>query len=93
MNMGAVDLVREFCEKNADKYYICENYPEMKMSGRRCVGIAVRDGDSYMEMLMGLTRFLDENGFGDPDFEFEGMAVDELGQDTIVYFPAMKRDG
>ena len=90
--MKAVDLVREFCEQNEDKYYIYERYSGRGMFGRNCVGIVVRNGFSHMKMIMELTKFLDENEFDDPALEFEGIAVDDLGLDTIVYFPYMKGD-
>lgn len=88
--MKAADLVREFCEKNEDKYYVYENYSGRGMFGRRCVGVVVRNGNSYMQMMMKLTKFLGDNDFDDFNLEFEGMSVDELGLDTIVYFPYMK---
>ncbi len=90
--MKAADLVREFCEQNIDKYYIYENYSGRGMFGRRCTGVVVRNGNSYMSMLMELTRFLCDNDFDDLTLEFEGVSTDDLGMDTIVYFPYMKGD-
>ena len=37
-----------------------------------------------------LNAILDENDYEDQDLELENPAVDELGLDTIVYFPHMK---
>ncbi len=88
--MKAVDLVRDFCENNADKYYIYENYSGRGMFGRQCTGVVVKQGNSYMQMLMELTQFLNDNDFDDMALEFEGVSMDELGLDTIVYFPYMK---
>ncbi len=88
--MKVADLVEEFCECNADKYYIYENYSGRGMFGRRCVGIVVRNGSFYMKMLMKLTKYFEAKGFDDVNFELEGMAVDELGLETIVYFPNME---
>lgn len=35
-------------------------------------------------------KFLDDHDFDDADFELENPAIDDLGLDTIVYFPNMK---
>ncbi len=88
--MKAADLVREFCEQNEEKYYIYENYSGRGMFGRRCTGVVVRNGNSYMKMMMELTKYLGDKDFDDVDLEFEGMSVDELGLDSIVYFPNMR---
>ncbi len=88
--MKAVDLVREFCECNADKYYIYERYSGRGMFGRNCVGIVVKHGNSYIEMMAALTRYFDEHDFDDALLEFEGASADALGLDTIVYFPCME---
>ncbi len=37
-------------------------------------------------------KHLGENDFDDAGLEFEGMSVDALGLDTIVYFPYMRVD-
>lgn len=60
------------------------------MFGRKCLGVVVRNGYSYIEMLMNLTHYFDECDLEDEDLELEGVAVDDLGLDTIVYFPNMK---
>ncbi len=88
--MKAADLVREFCEQNEDNYYVYENYSGRGMLGKKCLGIVVRNGNSYMKMMMELTKYLDENEFDDSALEFEGVAVDDLGLDAIVYFPRME---
>lgn len=43
-----------------------------------------------MEMLMELTKFFDDCGIDDSDLETEGVSCDELGLDTIVYFPKIE---
>lgn len=88
----AADLVREFCEHNADKYYIYEKYSGKGMFGKQCTGIVVKHGNSFMSMIMELTQFLCDNDFDDMALEFEGVTCDDLGLDTIVYFPYMKGD-
>lgn len=84
------DAVRQFVELSGDKYSIYENYSGRCMFGRKCLGVVVRNGYSYMEMLINLTRYLDENNLADKNFELEGVSVDDLGLDTIVYFPNME---
>lgn len=60
------------------------------MLGKRCLGIVVRNGNSYMKKMMELTKFLDAKNFDDVNFELEGVAVDDLGLDAVVYFPRME---
>ena len=60
------------------------------MFGEKCLGIVVRQGNSYMEMLMKLTQYLDDNSIEDAGLQMEGVSVDELGLDSIVYFPKIQ---
>ena len=84
------DLIRRFCnESKDDAYEVYENYSGRGMFGRRTIGIVVKQGNSYLDMLTRLTRFLEEAEFDDP-LSLEGVAVDELGLDVIVYFPAIR---
>ena len=69
------------------EYSIYENYSGRFMFGEKCLGIVVRQGNSYMEMLMKLTQYLDDNSIEDAGLQMEGVSVDELGLDTVVYFP------
>lgn len=85
----AVELIKEFCASNTDAYEIYLRYSGRWMLGRECIGIVVRHGCSYMDMIVKLTRFLDDNNYTDPEFLLEGLAVDELGLDTVVYFPRL----
>ena len=60
------------------------------MYGRMTIGIIVRQDQNYFEMFAELTRYLESKGFEDPLMELEGTAIDELGLDVIVYFPAIQ---
>lgn len=84
------DVIKKFCEENSNAYSIYEGYSGRNMFGRKCLGIVVKQGNSYMEMLMELTKYLDDNNIKDSDLELEGVCVDELGMDTIVYFPKIE---
>lgn len=81
------DLIKYFSENNSDKYYFYENYSGTEGSDRKYLGIVVRERYSYMQMLMELTSYLEENDFEDVHFELENLAVEDFGQDVIVYFP------
>lgn len=50
----------------------------------------IKKGYSYMDFLAKLTTYLQEHDYDDTDFYLEGIAVDELGLDTIVYFPRIE---
>ncbi len=84
------DLVREFCAQSDNNYEVYENYSGRNMFGRKTIGIIVKEGHSYLEMMMELTRYLESKEFDDPLLELEGVAIDELGLDVIVYFPAIR---
>lgn len=84
--MMIVELIRNFVKEH-DNYGICENYSGKGTSGRNCIGIVVSQGDSYMQCLTELTRYLDNQQYDDADFRLEGISVDETGSDYIVYFP------
>lgn len=88
--MEVKDLIREFCDAHSDKYYVYENYSGRFMFGAKCIGIVVRSGYSYLEMLMSLTKYLDEMGYKDEGLLLEGVSIDELGLDTVVYFPKIQ---
>ena len=75
------DLIVKFCNKESDKYEVYE---------KECFGIIVKSGFMYMEMLCGLTEFLDKEDLNGEELEFsEGMVIEEMGQDVVVYFPRM----
>ncbi len=84
------DLIRGFCAQSENKYEVYENYSGRAMFGRKTIGIVVKQGNSYLDMLMQLTRYLESKEFDDPLLELEGVAIDELGLDVIVYFPAIR---
>ena len=89
------DLIREFCAQSENDYKVYENYSGRYMFGRLTIGIVVKQGQNYFEMLAQLTSFLeaneiDEQLLGQLLDELEGVAVDDLGLDTIVYFPAIQ---
>lgn len=89
------NLIRGFCNESENSYEVYENYAksittplgEMTVT---TIGIVVKEGGSYMDMLAQLTSYLEEKGFDDPLLELEGTGADELGPDTIVYFPAIQ---
>lgn len=62
------------------------------MFGRNCLGVVVSQQDSFMDFIIKLTKYLDDNGIEDVDFSLEGVSYDALGLDTIVYFPNIGDD-
>ena len=88
--MRVSNLIKKFCEENSDKYYVYENYSGRFMFGKTCLGIVVKNGFSQMEMLIKLTEYVDKEDLVGDELEFsEGVSIDELGLDTIVYFPIL----
>ena len=83
--------IRGFCALPESEFYEAyENYSGRYMFGRKTIGIIVKEDHNYFEMLMRLARYLESKGFDDPLLELEGVAVDELGLDVVVYFPAIR---
>lgn len=86
--MRVRNLIKKFCEENSDRYYVYEKYSGRFMFGKTCLGIVVRNGFSHMEMLIKLTEYINGTDLSGAELEFsEGVLIDELGLDMIVYFP------
>ena len=81
------DLIREFCKENDFKIY--EDYSGRMMFGRKTIGIILKPEQNLFDVLAQLTRFLESKDFDDPQ-ELEGVSIDELGLDAILYFPAIR---
>lgn len=84
--MTVEEAIRSYVDEN-EQYEIYENYSGRGMFGRSCLGVVVKQGYSFMEFIINLTRCMDDNDVDDIDFKLEGVTYDNLGLDTIVYFP------
>ena len=84
--MKIAEGIRQFVSDNT-QYRLYEGYSGRGMFGKKCLGVVVRSGDSFMAFLIALTKYLDEQGIEDMDCELESASYDDLGKDTIVYFP------
>ena len=84
--MTVEEAIRNFVVEN-EGYMLHENYAGRFMFGRTCLGVVVRNGYSYMDFMFKLTKYLEENSVDDADLKLEGVSTDNMGLDTIVYFP------
>ena len=84
--MTVEEAIRNYVDEN-DQYELYEKYSGRCMFGRKCLGIIVKQGYSFMDFIINLTKYMDNNGVEDTDFSLEGASYDSLGLDTIVYFP------
>ena len=84
--MKIAEGIRQFVSDNT-QYSLYEGYSGRGMFSKKCLGVVVRSGDSFMDFLIELTKYLDEQGIEDMDCELESASYDDLGKDTIVYFP------
>lgn len=82
--------IRRFCLASENNYKVYEGYSGRAMFGRKTIGIVVKEGHSYLDMMMELTRYLEAEEFEDSLMELEGVSVDSLGLGSIVYFPAVQ---
>lgn len=84
--MTVEEAIRNYVSEH-EKYEIYENYSGRGMFGRKCLGVVVKQGYSFMDFIIKLTKYMDDNNVDDVDFKLEGTTYDNLGLDTVVYFP------
>lgn len=84
--MTVEEAIKNFVNEN-NQYELYENYSGRCMFGMTCLGVIVQQNDSFMDFIIKLTKYLDDNDVDDVDFKLEGATYDNLGLDTIVYFP------
>ena len=84
--MTVEEAIRSYVDEN-EQCEIYENYSGRGMFGRSCLGVVIKQGYSFMDFIINLTKYMDNNGVEDTDFSLEGASYDSLGLDTIVYFP------
>ena len=78
--MTVAEAIREYVnETEGLEFY--EQKPE------KGLGILVKGDNSYMETVMELTQYFDDNNVDDVKLELEGMYVECQGDDVIVFFP------
>ena len=82
------DLVRSFCKENNFEAY--ENYSGKFMFGKRTIGVVVKADQNLFDVFARLTRYLESKDFEDSYMELEGVSIDDLGLDAIVYFPHIR---
>jgi hypothetical protein len=86
--MRVKEAIEKFVESNKCYRlyhgYLVQGVPDIDT---KCLGVIIPKDYSYMEFLAKLTEYLDENSVDDADLELDGMGVDNLGQDTVIYFP------
>ena len=87
--MSVKEAIRNFLEEN-EVYEIYDNFFIQDMSGEKCLGIEMPEGTLFMDFLMDLTAYMDENDVDDADLELEGASYEEMGDKTIVYFPQIE---
>lgn len=84
--MKLKELLEKFCEEHEEYEYISDD-GSLTQEDARGIGISVPEENSYMEMLMELTAFLDENRFDDADLELSNPTIQELPGKVVVFFP------
>lgn len=87
--MTVEEAIRNFVEEN-EGYKLYEDYSGRFMFGKRCLGVVVKNGYSYMDFMLRLTKYLEENNVDDTDLKLEGVSTDNMGVDTIIYFPQIE---
>lgn len=80
--MTVEEAIKNFINES-EQYEIYENYSGRGMFGRTCLGVIVQQNDSFMDFIIKLTKYLDDNDVDDVDFKLEGATYDNLGLDHI----------
>ena len=80
-----VGLMEEFCTIHNESCRFRRDYSGRGMFGRSCVGIVC--SGNPQEMLAGLCDFLYNNGIVSVKDALENICQDNMGKDTILYFP------
>lgn len=83
--------IESFVSEN-EQYELYENYSGRGMFGRSCLGVVIKQGYSFMDFIINLTKYMDNYDVDDIDFKLEGATYDNLGLDTVVYFPNIGGD-
>lgn len=89
--MTVEEAIRNYVDEN-DQYKLYEGYSGRCMFGRKCLGVVVKQGYSFMDFIINLTRYMDSYDVDDIDFKLEGATYDNLGLNTVVYFPNIGGD-
>lgn len=87
--MSVKEAIRNFLEEK-EVYEIYDNFFIPDKSGEECLGIEMPEGTLFMDFLMDLTAYMEENDVDDADLELEGASYEEMGDKTIVYFPQIE---
>ena len=87
--MSIADCIKAFVAGH-EEYTLYEDYSGRFMFGRKCLGVVVAEGNSYMSFLMELTEYLCQHDVEDKELALDGVSCDSLGLDTIVYFPRIE---
>ncbi len=87
--MSVKEAIRNFLEEK-EVYEIYDNFFIPDQSGEECLGIEMPEGTLFMDFLMDLTAYMEENDVDDADLELEGASYEEMGDKTIVYFPQIE---
>ena len=84
-------LIRQFCREYAE-YSFEEDYCAKNGELDHCIGISLAKDGSYMEALMDLTEYLDQQHYyNDALEELANPEVEELEDRMIICFPFVKR--
>ena len=80
------EVISNFCNQYMEYTYVTDD-PGKRMNGEKCCGIRILQGHSYMEMFIRLTEYLERVEYEDTALELSNPVIDEVGDDTMVYFP------
>lgn len=79
-------LLRQFCDEN-DAYTFEEDYCAKDGCIDHCIGISFAKEQSYMEILMKLTDFLDSHDCDDALGELLNPELEEDAEQMVIFFP------
>ena len=88
--MNISEKIKEFCEDTGNRFY--ENYSGRGMFGRTCVGVVTED--NVISLILDLFVYMVENEMDLYESKelLQCAKTDNLGYDTIVYFPGINSE-
>lgn len=86
-------LFLELEKDDENEFKVYKNYSGRGMYGRKCFGVVVRDGYSWIGKIINYITDTDENYLLDELAELlENASTDNMAYDTIIYFPRWELD-
>ena len=90
MDFKLTEVLKNFCEEYDGELDYYGSYSGRCMYGRNCPGIVLKTSESYMtplDVAVRLADYIRDEGEDNANELLGSICMDNLGLDTIIYFP------